>query len=1343
MIKKGNFALIQIIAMSILPMRFPILSTIILILFFCQSGICQETRQKDSNILIPEWQNFSREGIPIAKITCLRKNSQFLWIGTENGLYRWNGTTSRIYNATGLQTILNPRVRGLLEDEEKNLWVFTSKSISKISDNQIVKQVTLDYTVGRALALYKDKRSLIYASVSGEINIYDIEKDSTFSLEGFPDMSYKKFEISNRGKIIALPIWESSFYYLNNLQDTIVKQVSLPNNHNIYDIVDFKGRIILATDHGLKFYKEGNQELIPDSDSQIPTFLSSANILSIVPTENGKLLLCVKDTGLYSYDLLTDRLQLINQDQLWEGVQEVNTLLDDDVLWISPNGNGLQNLSLNHLDDIIPSIKRTDGESMLKIHKLQSKNDFLAFTNKRFLLYKSEENKYVDVTPSELKNLPVLDKPFINEHLHVWIFSDEFHLLSFHWNGEMFVKDFQTTTRKSVCMWSDDKDKLHMVQNKNLLIIDQQGEIIKKELDLGNHKVWKAEPGLDGKIYLLSSKKIFVFSEEKMDVSPFDLNLEKVNSITETSDGNFWITDRSNNFYYLSKSKELKKVASLPNVEESILISPTKDKADNLWLCYPNNIFVRLDKKLLTAEVMDYGNDGKNVDNTNGILLDGDLVLFYTDRPYLVDSEMFSKHLDTPIKVIIDGIFNGYTAKNIDEKGICNLKSDENRFTIHYSSTFQPKGQTYMYKYMLKGYDQDWTLAGQIQQAEFSHIPSGTYTFQVKICNSEGNDLSDLSEISINVHAHPLLSTPAICIYLLIFFLILYFLYGILRRIRQSKKKAQLLEQEKKWSNYIHQQNREFFENISHQYRTPLSLIYSPVQELRAEKGLSDRAKYLVNLVSNNVDLLMHLTEKALRYSKDVSEKTIIHIRNRSITGMVSPLVNDFSNAMKEKGQECVCHFDDSIYAFCNPELVENILLNLISNAIKYTPEGGKIEVKTALLSSEEAEQASQGNLPQDYTGNYVAITVQDNGIGISPEKISQIFQRYERLNESDSEIPGFGIGLNYSITLALAHRGRLFVEPQALGSKFIFIFPQDEAAYLNDDKFSVWDDKNTIVEDVKDEDTYIPEENPADEPKQKLLLVEDNAQLREYLHHTLSPRFHVITSSDGEEAWERLLMADIDIIVSDVVMPRKDGIQLCHDVKNNSQICHIPFVFLTARKEIEHKLEGIKTGADAYIQKPFELSIFIETLDNLLENRKRIQRFFSTSLGLSKENSAKMNIPVEASSINPLDKQFLDNLYNFFESEIKNEELDVNKFCEKLNMSRSGLFAKVKALTGDSPQSLMLSYRLNRSLELLQTKKYSISEVAYMVGFSLPSSFSRAFKRKFGYSPSSFTNQC
>lgn len=561
--------------------------------------------------------------------------------------------------------------------------------------------------------------------------------------------------------------------------------------------------------------------------------------------------------------------------------------------------------------------------------------------------------------------------------------------------------------------------------------------------------------------------------------------------------------------------------------------------------------------------------------------------------------------------------------------------------------------------------------------------------------------------------ANPWFAPAALVFY--IFLIPIIITYGIqgYKYLRLREQRIQQAEEQHE----MHEQHLHFVANISHELRTPLTLISAPLKELIANNDLNDHDRGLLAIMQRNVTRLNHLAEQILDMNNHSKDDHTLKQTFGDIGAFVENIANNFRFYAHEKGLHLT--FDSQTngkQGYFDMEKVEKIISNLMSNAMKYTPDGGDIVVRVCLDNAN------------------VMIIVKDTGIGISGSRQREMFRRFNRLDMSKL-IPsskGYGVGLHYSQYLAFLHHGRLTYEPNVpQGSRFTLTIPYLLIPHTQ----PVMEEDDTPVETLPKPEVS----SSVDDNLPTIMLVEDDYEMRGYIQMLLDEDYNVIVASDGEETLEKLKLTVPDLLLSDVVMKRMDGFELCRQIKASTDYGYLPLLLLTAKSDMENRKHGIDCGADAYISKPFDPYYLKSVIASVLENRLRIQRIIRSMTHIETETSisAKQEQEDATPIMSDRDRDFLANFHKLLADHIADDKVNVNLLANQMNLSYSSLYARVKDLTGQSPQVFINTYRMNIAMELLQTHNYTVSEVCYKVGASSPANFARSFKKQFGVVPS------
>ena len=539
-----------------------------------------------------------------------------------------------------------------------------------------------------------------------------------------------------------------------------------------------------------------------------------------------------------------------------------------------------------------------------------------------------------------------------------------------------------------------------------------------------------------------------------------------------------------------------------------------------------------------------------------------------------------------------------------------------------------------------------------------------------------------------------------------------------------SKQKSQLEEQRDQLINLSHQLEEAthaklaFFTNVSHDFRTPLTLIADPINQLKTSANLNEHERSLLNIVQRNITVLLRLINQILDFRKFENGKLEIHLSEFDI----EQEMKDWTEAFRTLSYRKHIHFEvtadkapDSYRIIADEEKLERITYNLLSNAFKFTPENGRISVTLSQFRNNEE--------------NWLRLQVKDTGIGISKEHVEHIFERFYQI---DIHHAGSGIGLALVKAFVEMHHGQIHIESsEKTGTTFTVEIPMKQAGMLSEKRernAALTNLKEGAVLDADIEMMRGKSENAMDEDKETVLVIDDNQDVRNYVKLLLQTRYTVIEAADGQEGIKQAMKCVPDAIICDVMMPIMDGMECCRRLKSEIQTSHIPVMMLTAYAMDEQKIQGYECGADSYLTKPFSAQMLMVRLRNLIENRHRLQTFFGDKTS-----------PTQKTLLNQTDKGFVEKLRRLIETNMANASVSVEDLGEQIGLSRTQLYRKTKALTGYSPNELLRIARLKKAAALLASTEKTISEITYEVGFTSPSYFTRCYKDYFGESPTDF----
>ena len=659
--------------------------------------------------------------------------------------------------------------------------------------------------------------------------------------------------------------------------------------------------------------------------------------------------------------------------------------------------------------------------------------------------------------------------------------------------------------------------------------------------------------------------------------------------------------------------------------------------------------------------------------------------------------------------------------ESLNQNPSIRLKHKQNVFTIEFSGLSYQNGGKCQYAYYLEGFEKDWNYAGNRDFATYTNLSPGEYVFHVKASTNISEWAGEIKTLQITIEPPFWLSNWGFLLYALIAILILIGFFSVATRIQKSKAMAEMERREKEYVTEINNFKLDFFTNVSHELRTPLTLIIGPLAKIMEEEQLTPGLIKKMRGIKNNAQRLLVLINQLLEFRKIESGKEVLRVSQQNITKLIADIRESFEGLAKTKDIRLkfkIENLDREIWI--DGMKLENIMINLISNALKFTDKGGKVKVFI--------------NLQDDGNANnqILLIEISDTGIGIAPEKKGKIFEMFYKEEMGIVNQNGSGIGLAFVNSLVKLQRGSIELESDiGKGSLFRVKIPVSRKSYYDQ-------------EIVLGQTQFIPELNTADDPtpvgalKQisfasgkspAVLVIDDNAELLGFISEMLKGSFEVITAINGEEGLAKIEVQLPDLIISDVMMPGINGLDLCRKLKTDIKTSHIPIILLTAKSGEENEYEGLKTGADFYIEKPFFPHILSKMIDNILATRKNLIERFRSDINM---------LPVEAATTES-DRELIDRITKLIRQNIDKPDLDVTFIIHEIGISRTLLHLKLKNLTGCSATEFIRSIRLREAVKLIADGTCNISEAAYRTGFTSPNYFTRRFKEFFGTSPSQY----
>lgn len=818
------------------------------------------------------------------------------------------------------------------------------------------------------------------------------------------------------------------------------------------------------------------------------------------------------------------------------------------------------------------------------------------------------------------------------------------------------------------------------------------------------------------------------------------LSNNNVITMFRDSRGLMWVGTRDGLNVFDRESKSFHSFKTTEGLPGNTIVNILEDEERHLWISTNNglaSITVLQDKnKVISIRSVNYDeldglqgtefNENAALKISSGEMIFGGANGFNLFRPssikpdkatsaiVLTDLQLFNR------SVVIGEKINDRVIlfQSVSETSEIQLRHNENILAIEFAALNFSNPEKIKYAYRLDGFNDEWVYTdGDMRKAVYTNLDPGTYTFRVKASDEDGQ-WSD-KETTLQIHIKPpFWKTPlAFILYVLVIALALWIARRILLERARMRFEVEQQRQEAARVQQVDAVKAKFFTNVSHEFRTPLSLILSPLEKIIKKAGDPDQKKQL-QLVQRNAKRLLNLVNQLLDFRRMEVQEFTVNLSKEDIVNFTRDIVFSFSDISEKKDIELT--FKSSIRlldTYFDKDKLEKILFNLLSNAFKYTPSGGKVTVELGLLTETDNHQ--------------VLLNVRDTGIGIPADMTEKIFERFYQLNvPGEIQSNGSGIGLVITREFVKLHGGTISVESEPeKGSCFTVLLPVKDVHELTHLNGHIPEElvlAPTLHENGNGNGSHT---TSGSSKKNTILLVEDNEDFRFYLKDNLQQRYNVVEAIHGKAGWEKVKDLQPDLVVSDIMMPVMNGIDLARKIKTDPRTSHIPVILLTAMSGEETELEGFRAGINDYISKPFTFEILASRIKNMLRLQEQLRLRFQQQVEIN---------PGDV-TVTPVDEEFMRRAFESVEKNMGNPEFSVEDLSRELFMSRVALYKKILSLTGKTPIEFIRIMRLKRAAQLLQKGQQNIAEVAYEVGYNNPKIFTKYFKEEFGVIPSKY----
>ncbi|MDT0684748.1 hybrid sensor histidine kinase/response regulator transcription factor [Autumnicola psychrophila] len=825
------------------------------------------------------------------------------------------------------------------------------------------------------------------------------------------------------------------------------------------------------------------------------------------------------------------------------------------------------------------------------------------------------------------------------------------------------------------------------------------------------------------------------------------INNNRINYITEDSHGRIWIGSDLGLYELNANLNLLHSYTTQNGLPNNLVVGIKEDLQGNIWittkggLSYLNTQTNRLQNFNVHDGIQGLEFQSKSIERTSGgLIIAGGINGFnmFNPKEISVHQELYEPIINNISffnkRVRVGDTIGGRVIldRPLINSGGLKLKYDENYLTFEYVALNFENPERVRYQYLLEGLDEAYISAGKNRLASYSNLQPGNYEFKVMAAIDGNWENAKTTSLPFSISTPPWLTWWAYLIYcILALSLIFVFFYYYTILIRRNKERE------------LDHMKMKFFTNVSHEFRTPLTLILNPVDKILSSYTDPDQVKKSAVTIQRSARRLLHLINQLLDFRKIDEGGDPLQVSRIDIVRFSRDVFELFRAIGEEKG---ICLKFYSSYSeyemYFDPDKYEKILTNLISNALKFTSSGGSVNLNIERTSQETGLSAVLMGAPK--IKEFIKIVVADTGIGFQKEHLNEVFSRFFNVDRTKT---GTGIGLNFTKALVEMHGGSIDVKSEyKKGSRFIVNLPVQPVSkkfkrHAKNGDFGNYDlseISKTILKAAEYElsitDNHSKEESIQESSndcnKPVILIVEDNKELRTHLKNELEFDFIIKEARDGEIGYNKVQKFYPDLVISDVMMPKKDGFELCRLIKTDIDICHIPVILLTARSLEEDRIEGFETGADEYLPKPFNIHVLRARIRNLLEAKKRLKAKFK---------SLSEVFPSKELTTNTLDEIFLDKSTKLVMENISDPDFSLEDIVNELGMGRSKFYRKINSITGQNPSHFIRTVRLKYAADLLRNSGHSIKEIAYMSGFNSSAYFSKTFKELFDITPTQF----
>ncbi len=1334
------------------------LKTFISLTFACLFS--QLWSQNELNINFERLDNSA--GLPTNEIRRVYQDKEgFMWFGSKNGLIRYDGYDYVVFRNSieHPELITNNAIMSLVDDENY-LWIGTERGLNKWNKKlRKIEKINLpeiNNTLINKIVL--TKHDYIWLATRKGIYKYYPETNSQESFHPgiHRGADIKDAYLDSKGRL-WFALWQTGLVRYNEESNSFIEYPKItPQNtaHILFE--DKKGNIWVGT-WGSGLYK------VIGEDNYLTTTYQSFGANNRPGSINSNIIYSINQDKKHGYLWVGHRigLSILTDDSNPQSFVnfaanpaesslnnfDVNSICVDKsgLIWLGMFGYGIDKVNLdatklqhNPLSDIGNKVKNRTLTALLYDQKGLL---WMGIKNNGLYIYDTKTDKYHDFSHLVSKEVFVNDIHYIKRLNEMWVSVKGNGIFRLKLNQQGFPSHSSAISPELIAsnfsnrVYEDKNQNIWILSNAGINAVTKNGKILRSTKFLPN-----SEGEINGQCYTVDREGNFWVGTFNQGVYKFKLkndgliikkysqdnsqiNNQNVISMLSDSKGRLWASTQGGGLSLFNPTKDIFESVNLRfNIPYDILFNLIEDKEHNIWM-FNENAIVKLN---MTAEnkLQIYEVSGKQWNNSfvtyclPAKISEQEYFIGGTSGYNVLNFKQMTTNTFIPPVVITDfkidniSIYSEkFRDRNFSKDKRITLKNSENKFNIEFSALCYSKPEKNYYAYRLKGYEEKWHYTDASKRfASYTNVAKGNYQFEVIASNDNGlwNDKPAIISIYIKPAVYD--TWYAWIFYILTFIGLGYLIYSYLNQKIRFTQQVKFAEMQTQNAEELTQTKLRFFTNISHELLTPLTILECVVDDI---SKLSKVTKEHTNVMTNNITRLIYLIRQVLEFRKAESDNLKLKIAYGNISKTIQEKCEvNFKPLLAKKN----IHFSilsepEDIIGWIDTDKIDKIIYNLLSNAYKYNKDNGFVQVT---LKEHEVDNK-----------RHLQISVKDNGIGISKENISQIFNRFYDGDYRKQNETGSGIGLSLTKILVELHNGMISVKSiVGHGSEFLVDIPIDKIDYdplvveIDDESFNITE--TTIQK---------PEFIEISEDKKSVLLVDDNKDLLDILSNLLSENYNIFKAINGKEALKIISAHNIDLVASDVMMPELNGFELCQHIKTNINTSHILVLLLTVKSQEEDRTKGYESGADGYITKPFKPALLKSRIASLFKNNELlVQRFKKQDI-----------LAIKELNYTSLDEKFMEKAIQIVEEHIDNPDFDFDLFVEEIGVTKSTLYRKIKSMTGLTTSDFVKNIRLKKAIGLLKKKQTNIAEVAYAVGFNDPKYFSKCFKKEFGILPGDY----